>query len=257
MRKTVPLRRYLENGLEGYVTTAKANVRATRAAAVIAAVGLSSLGVTPTMNAEIVYTPTDQVMFCDFRTCSSRLYLDLNNDGQVDFNIRLRFGTSFSSFRATEFGFVLASGNGVSNRVMVTSKLVYESALPPGAAIGSRGRFEPGTPIMATCADFFSRGSYFSGGPWGNATNRYLGLRFSIDGEIHYGWARLSVTSGCVYKVTLMGYAYETVPNRQIDAGVLPFANDNSLSPRKEMPVTPTLGELAAGASALAAWRSR
>ncbi len=244
MRKTVPLHPRFDDDLDSYVTAAKANVRPSFAsAAAITAVGLASLSVAPALNAEIVYTPANQVMY-RARTGSSQLPLDLNHDGQVDFNLRLLFETSFSSSRATAGGFILASGNGVSNRAMVTSKSGYESALPLGAAIGSRGRFGHGTPAMASCADFFSRGSFFSGGPWRNVTNRYLGLRFLINGETHYGWARLSVTSGCRYRVTLTGYAYETVPDKPIDTGVFETAPEESSNApaRRE-----TLGELAMG----------
>ncbi len=46
---------------------------------------------------------------------------------------------------------------------------------------------------------------------------RYLGLRFDIAGEIHYGWARLSVPSPTSF--TLFDYAYNSVPDEEIAAG--------------------------------------
>lgn len=52
--------------------------------------------------------------------------------------------------------------------------------------------------------------------------DRYLGLTFYLNGEKHYGWARLSIPPphhppqiGAV----LTGYAYETIPNKTIIAG--------------------------------------
>jgi len=57
---------------------------------------------------------------------------------------------------------------------------------------------------------------------------------------------------------TITGYAYETVPNRPLDAGILPFANDSSLSPVTPLPSSPvpaTLGVLATGAAGLSIWR--
>ena len=55
---------------------------------------------------------------------------------------------------------------------------------------------------------------------------RYLGLRFDIAGEIHYGWARLSVPSPTSF--TLLDYAYNSVPGEGILAGQtqcsIPFA---------------------------------
>ncbi len=46
---------------------------------------------------------------------------------------------------------------------------------------------------------------------------RYLGLRFDIAGEIHYGWARLTVPSPTSF--TLLDYAYNSVPDEAIVAG--------------------------------------
>jgi hypothetical protein len=60
-----------------------------------------------------------------------------------------------------------------------------------------------------------------------------LGLRFTIVGETHYGWARLSTVSG----IFLNGYAYETIPNKPIIAGKT-HGKDEA-----------TLGRLAQGAS--------
>jgi len=49
---------------------------------------------------------------------------------------------------------------------------------------------------------------------------RYLGLEFLINGEVHFGWARLTVTCKDLRVLaTLSGYAYETVPNTPIIAG--------------------------------------
>ena len=59
-----------------------------------------------------------------------------------------------------------------------------------------------------------------------------VGLRFKINGEVHYGWARLSTNSYKVVRdtsppeccigevrVNLTGYAYETNPGQSIAAG--------------------------------------
>jgi hypothetical protein len=57
-------------------------------------------------------------------------------------------------------------------------------------------------------------------GSWKNKQNRYLGLKFLISGEVHYGWARLSETCGWLdLEENLTGYAYETIPNQPIKAG--------------------------------------
>jgi hypothetical protein len=76
------------------------------------------------------------------------------------------------------------------------------SALHAGAAIGAEGNFSVRYPVMA--AELFGKddGSQYSDqGSWAGkkdkgVRNRYLGLKFVVDGEVHYGWARLSVTLG-------------------------------------------------------------
>jgi hypothetical protein len=80
-----------------------------------------------------------------------------------------------------------------------------------------------------------------------------------INGETHFGWARLNVTAaaGANIKATLTGYAYETVPDKPIytlgfviteNRNPMPPAVQNASLHRDSNP--PTLGFLALGASA-------
>jgi len=82
-------------------------------------------------------------------------------------------------------------------------------------------------------------------------THRYLGLRFAIHGKTHFGWTRLDVimSSDAHIQATLTGYAYETVANRPIVTGKTKGPDVITLPA--------TLGHLARGASAIAAWRSQ
>jgi hypothetical protein len=58
-------------------------------------------------------------------------------------------------------------------------------------------------------------------GSWINVKARYLGLRFILGRETHYGWARLNIhfDTPRTIKATLTGYAYETIPDKPIVAG--------------------------------------
>jgi hypothetical protein len=77
----------------------------------------------------------------------------------------------------------------------------------------------------------------------------YLGFVFRINGKLHYGWARLTVTDiKPLMAETLTGYAYETVANKSIKAGKTKGPDVITAQPA-------TLGHLAAGASAIPAWR--
>lgn len=55
---------------------------------------------------------------------------------------------------------------------------------------------------------------------WGGVNDKYLGLRFMIGPDTHYGWVRLSVTPGAD-SITIKDYAYELLPNIGITAGSL------------------------------------
>jgi hypothetical protein len=64
-------------------------------------------------------------------------------------------------------------------------------------------------------------------GEWLNLPNRYLGLRFqgANANEFYYGWAQVNAVAyidrneHVQASVTLLGFAYETVPQRVIAAG--------------------------------------
>src|SRR5690606_20158225 len=58
-------------------------------------------------------------------------------------------------------------------------------------------------------------------GAWNNTTDKYLGLRFKVSGQTHYGWARLDVdmTTGAF---TIKDYAYNGAANQSLVTGVIP-----------------------------------
>jgi hypothetical protein len=87
-------------------------------------------------------------------------------------------------------------------------------------------------------------------GPWANVKNRYLGLKFKINGKYHFGWARLNVQvelGGFSITATLTGYAYETVAGKEILAGQKLNAA-SSAGREASAPAPQSLGGLALGA---------
>ena len=58
------------------------------------------------------------------------------------------------------------------------------------------------------------------GDSWGYfiGKDKYLGLKFTIDGNTHYGWARVEVASDASW-VKIKEYAYEDIPDLGIKAG--------------------------------------
>lgn len=236
------------------------------AAVTVSAVGLGVLALPPFAAAEIVYTPAHQSVFHFKR---GGLIIDLNNDGVPDGSLYV-YGSSRSYQVNRELSAFARLGNGLA-----VSAQGYASALALGAVIGPAARFALQAD-MARCEIGESSGGqivHSSRGPWPSVQNRYLGFKFQINGETHYAWARFS-TSGfpeppnnlhyfvCNAKATLTGYAYETIPDKPILAGIIPYAESNtgndSVPDFKPPDVkVPTLGVLASGAAALDLWRRR
>jgi hypothetical protein len=173
--------------------------------------------------------------------------LDLNRDGVKEFSFSAYYDVGRSSQRA----YLRCEGSG-SNRAWGST---YEAALRAGVRIGPAGRFNLRHDTMARVFTFLGTRSGFYA-PWANGgkgvKDRYLGLKFAINGKIHYGWARLNVSvrarDGVNITATLTGYAYETIPNKTIIAGRAKGPDVIILTPA-------SLGHLAQGASGLSAWR--
>jgi hypothetical protein len=212
-------------------------------AAAASAAGVSILALAQPSQAEIVYTPTHQ-------TVRGPLALDLNNDGITDFTIN-NLVSSCSTGPDCILQNLVVSPN-QPNRVWVTyGGLSFAQALPLGEKVGPTDKFGSIFVQMDRCKA--TRSSFYLSGSWPETNNRYLGLEFSIDGQTHFGWARLSVKIAgryCKVAAVLTGYAYETVPGVPIRTGNT-GADEVSEAERPET----TLGALAIGSMGLVAWR--
>jgi hypothetical protein len=213
------------------------------------AAGVAMLAAAPA-SAEIVFTPANVTI-----GAGASYMLDLNRDGIPDFTLhRCRcIGDGHTSFLFAELD---VRGNGVRD-----TRQADAAALPIGAFIGDPQAFTTTNSsygfgrIMARA--FYYTQSIFSG-PWANATNKYLGLRFVIGGKLHYGWARLTVTNfNQGGTAVLTGYAYETEPNQPIRAGEMSDGSAGSagISPLSHEHDSPSLGVLARGADRMFARR--
>jgi hypothetical protein len=126
--------------------------------------------------------------------------------------------------------------------------------MPASQPVGIGRRFAGN--LLASLFTFIGTEFQF-GGQWANVKNRYLGLKFHIDGQTHYGWARLSVGGKQPLAALLTGYAYETTANAPITTGKTSGTDSASLAPTDfGTDASPaTLGTLALGAPALSIWR--
>lgn len=183
--------------------------------------------------------------------------IDLNNDGITDFEF------SANSFKSTSFNAAIAilpksGGNVVGNPGRGIS---YASALMRGAKIGPSAHFSSlgsnGGAIIERSHGFGTVSRVLYGDWGGNPPNRYIGVRFLINGATHYGWVRFSVNSTkAPLSATITAYAYETVANKRILAGISPTsATEGQPQAKVQRSEAPSLGMLALGAEGLELWR--
>ncbi len=183
------------------------------AAYALAAAGVAA-GAKPAV-ASVVFTKTNQTIF------AGSLPIDLNNDGVVDFTLSNRTVPYSSSTYLQNLG-VRGGSNAaaVIGRQRGNALSAWDAPLSWPIGPNSPKGFVGVGHQSAQMAAAGGRCCKTPIGPWRSATNKYLGFQFNINGQVHYGWARLTVsTVGDVVKTTLTGYAYETSPNTAILAG--------------------------------------
>jgi hypothetical protein len=239
----------LENHLRSYATAA-------------AAAGVGILALAQPANAEIIYTPANIRI-------NHNTVLDLNNDGIADFtftgyrNQHVEAGVVRNTYFDSSNGALSILGVGTANQVGGAN--LYAAALHAGEQIGSSAKF-PGPNRIVKAHDINSSSFELYGrGPWAGSKflgvrNRYLGLKFTIDGQTHFGWARLNVkiVVGAFIQATITGYAYEGAANTPIQAGKTMGTNNvgNLNSPGSKYHGA-DLGVLACGASGVELWRRK
>lgn len=219
------------------------------------AAGVTMLALAPPGEAEIIYTPANVTIGPGVPYA-----LDLTGDGTTDFT----FSAAVTGFGSGYSGSILVGPAQAGNEIaaVTAGKFTDDAAdLPSGHRIGSKTGFggSLGNPLVMAKgiirSSTRSRGRCY--GPWKNKQNRYLGLKFMINGEVHYGWAELSVTAcfdhDSYLNAELEGYAYETIPNKSIKAGQETGTSDESLN--GPVPIAATLGMLASGAQSVDLWR--
>lgn len=185
--------------------------------------------------AEVVYTPTHNNINQDYT-------IDLNHDGIGDFHIHSYYLSGIGDFDVhpmIPINKVAAVENGCL-------RAPAAAPLRKGVVIGPGLTFDGNATCMAVMD------SWYSFGPWIAKKDRYLGFEFYIQGQKHYGWARLSMQGFFCFECIgrIFGYAYETIPNKPIIAG-----DEGHTTKAAVEPVT--LGALALGAPALNLWRRK
>lgn len=240
-------------------------------AATAAGVGLLS-GISA--QAKVVVTQTNTAI-------SPSVALDLNHDGIIDFNLTKAVAAAsielfsflavcHSAYSHRSFQCVSSSSKAnFANVVRGTSNgaldLPFGAPIGPGQQFGgTKGRVVMGGRQAINSASFHEQTWY---GPWvaggAGVKNRYLGFKFKIGSQFHFGWARVTVTTTANngFSAVLTGYAYETIANKTIHAGATSDTAETAsqLAPpsiKTQKSYQPaSLGMLSLGWAGLNVWR--
>jgi len=239
-RKTANLSESLHHRLEIYAMAASA-------------AGVGILALAQPSEAKIVYTPAHVKI-------SGKTPLDLNHDGVTDFAFVTSYANTTSYFLQN-----LAVAPYGANQLL--ERNFFPRALRAGVRVGGTQHFSENG-LMARVSFNSRNGHSRFEGHWANSgkgvKDRYLGLKFLINGKVHYGWARLNVTITSSHQPQgeLTGYAYETIPNKTIVTGKTKGPSEiddtvgqpNPASFTAHAPEPATLGLLAMGSPGVSAW---
>jgi hypothetical protein len=127
--------------------------------------------------------------------------LNLKNSGGPEFGIFL-YSYSYSGH---SYNYPYIFGTTASSKVYASASEYWKATfLAPGTLISSNS--------------YWSYYGYVYNEPWPGGGPGLAGLKFQDTDGAHYGWVKLEV-SQAADSVTILGYAYETEPDKAIAAG--------------------------------------
>jgi hypothetical protein len=186
------------------------------------------------------------------------IQFDINGDGVPDFGLSNHIYEFAGAPPLGDFSSwlkVIPAQAGNEVWAVSSRKDQCAAAVRAGLNIDNARPFKPEALIMVEAVGNYTNGRS-SHCPWHGAHPPYLGLKFLINGEIHYGWARVATAERTA---TLTGFAYETIPNKSIAAGATKEASigqgDDSSAQGSFRPRS--LGSLALGTHARDVWKKR
>jgi len=166
----------------------------------------ATLTIATSSHAEVGFTPSDAVL----QGGTARLDIDLDHDNSTDFTIMIKHCRSASGYQSVRC--LGAYSRSPSDQLgMGNSKLA--NALTPRTSINTGNVFQVDA-LMTTAFGYL--------GYWPDVNNSYLGVRFRVNGQVHYGWIGFRSVTHNIYGAifaTLNGWAYEPLPNKATLAG--------------------------------------
>ncbi len=179
------------------------------------------------VNSQIVYTNVDPDIIID--TASGQYNLDFNADAMIDVTLNVMNVMEFTSISTSTSAVYAGSlavvtpgiGAGVVSIMLGSSSSSYVTAMNNGDLIGTAAVFG-GSSMAALAVDITitsSSSSYqISNGAFLGVNDKFLGVKFLIGTNTHYGWARLDVSANAD-TIRLKDYAYNVAADSPILAG--------------------------------------
>lgn len=164
------------------------------------------------INGQIVYTD-----IADFNGAGNSIVgIDLNNDATTDFFL----ATTITSTSGVYSNWLVVSPGSATGALLGLSSNSFQ--YPFALNVNDPIVPTPSTGSWVSNAGFQTlnyNGCIYTNSNWCNVTDRYLGLRFNIGTDVHYGWARLDVSEFPANGWVLKDFAYNTTPNEGLLAG--------------------------------------
>lgn len=160
---------------------------------------------------QIIYTDVNP----DVGGPGVEVYIDFNNDSEWDALITRNLKTPTDQtinalFVAPRDGNAILGSTSIYNG----STYRYPFALNSGYIISS-GNTNWNSSYYYQSMNWGS--CNYPNSNWCNVTDKFLGIRFKINGNTHFGWARLDVINASNW--ILKDYAYNSTPGEPIEAG--------------------------------------
>ncbi len=211
------------------------------------------------VNAQIQYVDINPDVVLNL---GDSLLLDMDGNSVTDLAFRVGSfsgsGTAYGglvNFQYSGFGGSVSApnGGGIMGSVSSQASMNIASMLMSSNLVDSGGNFLSdgilASKVTAVVTGLYSTTITQYPGYFAGQTDKYIGVRFDIGGNNHYGWVRLDA-AGTYDQITIKDYAYNAVPDLPLYAGQTVGLDDVSIDQKvtvKTMPeeaminVTPDL----------------
>lgn len=182
-------------------------------------------------NAVVVYRDLDPDLLI---STADTIFLDIDENGSNDimFWIESKTGTITTSEGAVlPYHYRFAQASALSYNVLVgdfasNSDFVFNSIyqFSSGDYVGDENPIFANAGFLAGSISVDGAVSY-NGGPWSGVENKFMAIRFRIDGYNHWAWLRVSVGEGGSF-ISVSDLAYDASSDIPVTAGITAYSEN-------------------------------